>query len=149
MLKLIVVVILLNLSFAYAGTLTDTLVNYERINRNTNETIKTNERKVIIENYIREVKSILKSMKVKNINKSANQSTTGVCSDPQPAVKHGIFIKFQYIFKDLIGLMDIKDVQQAFKEYIDPGVYEAKEGLIFDSEACDVETNLTKINENV
>jgi hypothetical protein len=44
-------------------------------------------------------------------------------------------------------LMDIKDVQRGLNEFIDSSVYEAKNVLIFDSEACDVETNLTKINE--
>jgi hypothetical protein len=143
--KLLAAIILFKLSLVHSGTLTDTLVKYERMNMNN--TTDTVERKMAIENYIREVKSILKSMKTKKIIKPTNHSSNGTCQDPMPAVKHGIFIKFQYIFKDLIGLMDIKDVQQAFNEFIDSSVYEAKNVLIFDSEACDVETNLTKINE--
>ena len=152
--------------FAYPKKrIDDTSISYDRatnINEvrsfgNTEESVKRIAKlkdKKLIDNLLIEAQAIFNHCSstgdfIKPFSKvKLNSDPKNVCTDPAPAVMLANLVKIQYIFKDLIGLLDIKEVQGAFSKYIDTNVPETRDPLTFGSHMCETkDLNLTKINE--
>lgn len=110
--------------------------------------------KTLIDELLKEAESIFGDCKTgkeftKPINKIKNPPDSKItCTDPSPSIMLANLVKLQYIFKDLGGLLDIREVQDAFKKYINPYVQLTNDPLVFGSRECvNNEQNMTQINE--
>jgi hypothetical protein len=141
-------------SISYENKANFAFKSFGKIEHEMKRAVKEKE-KTLIDDLIKEAQSIFQDCKsergfTKPLNKFKTTAidSKSLCQDPAPSVMLANLVKLQYIFKDLGGLLDIREVQDAFKKYINPFIPVTHQPLVFGSQACDSDDmNITQINE--
>lgn len=124
-------------SFAHSIMLNVTMKNFDYVENNLKKNTKDHE------DLLKQAEYIFETCEKKPIDKF-HAEPKNMCRDPPPSVLLTNLVKFQYAIKEVSGILDVSNVQDAFKKYINNFIPLKDKPFIFGSLACeDSKINLT------
>ena len=139
----VVVCLLSPICFTHAKTLNTTINLFDNTENNLEKATKDKE------DLYKNTESLFQDCKTKQINKFKTSSKSkSACKDPLPSVMLANFVTFQYSLKAISGILDISNIQDAFKKYINNEIPHTHDPLTFGSLKCEGnKMNATNLNE--